>query len=122
MAGSEAAAPAAASAIVPARQQPQQQQALVERPGRDRVALPGRPPRAKKAEAIDPMDPVSLASSPAQLATVCFGTCPDVGRQGPAPDQLTELRPHVVILAFSYLSLHDLRMACAAAVGVLRCS
>ena len=74
--------PAAALAIVPARQQLQQQQGLVERPDRDRIALPGRPPRAKKAEAIDPMDPVSPASSSPQLAVVCFPTGLTINTQG----------------------------------------
>ena len=123
-AGSGAAAPAAASAIVPASQQPQpqqqQQQALAERPGRDRIALPGRPPRAK-AEAVDPMDPVSLASSPAKLAITCFGTGSVLNRQGPAPYLfMVSSLLTVTGLAISYPSWHQLLTAFAAAVGVLR--
>lgn len=56
--GSEAAAAAAlASALVPAAQP---QIVAVERPPRERLAAQGRPPRPK-ADAIDPMDPVSIA-------------------------------------------------------------
>ena len=48
---------AAASAIVPAAQP---RSVTIERPARERMAAHGRPPRPK-AEAIDPMDPVSTS-------------------------------------------------------------
>ena len=76
----------------------------MERPGRERVALPGRPPRAK-AEAIDPMDPVS----PCILFISACSRVPShwskYGYAALAPDLHMQIWPQDVAgLGFSYRS------------------
>ena len=61
-------AAAAALGLVPAAQP---QSAAVARPPQERVAAQGRPPRPK-ADAIDPMDPVSTPLHKPFLVTACI--------------------------------------------------